>query len=122
MKATLAAVAHERSVHVVGTTKVKNATGKQVTVTIVTDAGTVIGIQHITYELAGRFGHEIVEEVKGVGYLRGDAFILHNYNANIQVPDVGDTAMNARACGSRSELVRTVGGAQVVAGGVQTSP
>lgn len=80
MKATLSAIAHERSVHVVDTTKIKNASGKQVTVTIATDAAATLGIQHITYELAGRVGDETVEDVKGVGYLRGDAFILQNYN------------------------------------------
>ena len=80
MKETLKAVAHEHSVHIAATTKGKAATGKQATVTIVTDAGTAVGIQHITFEQGGRSGHEIVEEVKGIGYLRGDAFTLQSFN------------------------------------------
>ena len=80
LKATITAVTHERSVHVVATTKGRTANHAALTVTIVTDAGASVGIQHITYAEATLTGHEIVEEVKGVGYLQADVFTLRDFN------------------------------------------
>jgi hypothetical protein len=80
MKKTLTAVGHEHSVHVAATTKTKTSAGKPVALTIATDVGKAVGIEHVTFEQGGGTGHEIIEEVKGIGYLRGDAFSLQNFN------------------------------------------
>jgi hypothetical protein len=114
MKAILTAVAHERSVHVVSTTNIRNASGEHVTVTIVTDAGATLGIQHISYELAGRVGDEIVEEVKGIGYLWGGAFILQNYN------EFPKSAANKYAMQWMS-VIRTDSGFSTLTGGILMS-
>jgi hypothetical protein len=50
------------------------------TVTVITDAARAEGMQQVTYRQGGTSGRETVEEVGGVGYLKGDAFTLQYFN------------------------------------------
>ena len=83
LREVLAAVSKEHSVHVVSTDTGKGVTasGETVaTVDIVTDAGSTEGSQQVLYKQGGTSGHEVVAEIGGVGYFRGDSFTLRNFN------------------------------------------
>ena len=49
-------------------------------VKIITDAARSDGIQRVTFQQGGTTGQETTEEMGGVGYFRGDAFTLQNFN------------------------------------------
>jgi hypothetical protein len=69
------ATAHaQRSVHYLS-----SQASSGTAVTVVGDAATDRGIQHITYRKDGRVGHVTVLVVATTAYLRGDEFALANY-------------------------------------------
>jgi hypothetical protein len=83
LSASESAVANEHSVHVVsfqsGTNVSANA-NPNASVTIVTDAGSSVGIQRVTFTQGGASGHEIVEVAGREAYFSGDSFTLENFN------------------------------------------
>lgn len=83
LSASQSAVTREHSVHVVSISS-SNPLGATpnvaATVAITTDAARAEGIQHVAYQQGTTSGQEIIEEVDGVGYFRGDAFTLQNFN------------------------------------------
>lgn len=74
VSAALAKAHAQTSVHYVSS---QASSGRAVT--IVGDAATDRGIQHITYRRSGRAGHVTVLVVANIAYIRGDAFTLENY-------------------------------------------
>jgi hypothetical protein len=83
LKASLTAFLQEHAVHVVSGESGSGiaASASQVaTVEIITDAGNAEGSQQVTYHQGKTIGHEEILDIGGVGYLRGDAFTLQNYN------------------------------------------
>ncbi len=83
MKASLTALLQEHAVHVVSTESgsgVAASASQVASVEIITDAGTTEGSQQVTFRQGKTSGHEAILDVGGVGYLRGDAFTLQNFN------------------------------------------
>lgn len=74
VSAALAKAHAQTSVHYVSS----QASGGRA-VTIVGDAATDRGVQHITFRVGGRVGHVTVLVVANTAYIRGDAFTLANY-------------------------------------------
>jgi hypothetical protein len=74
VSAALAKAHAQTSVHYVSS----QASGGRA-VTIVGDAATDRGIQHITYRRSGRAGHVTVLVVANTAYIRGDALTLESY-------------------------------------------
>jgi hypothetical protein len=74
VSAALAKAHAQRSVHYVSS---QASNGRAVT--IVGDAATDRGVQHITFRRSGRVGHVTVLVVSNTAFIRGDAFTLTNY-------------------------------------------
>jgi hypothetical protein len=83
LSSSQSAAARQNSVHVVSTASADGVGANPdlpASVGITTDAARLEGIQHVTFHEGGTSGHEIVEEVHGIGYLQGDAFTLQAFN------------------------------------------